>query len=86
MARLHPASCRNGIQARAKVGVDCYSCHSVDAKDPATFDHYGQKIAVIVTPNYCGSCHAKELRSLRRIIMPRRYSSSAHSTTERYKQ
>jgi predicted metal-binding protein len=30
--------------------VDCYSCHKANADDPAAFDHYGQKIAVIVTP------------------------------------
>lgn len=47
--------------AHAKAGVDCYSCHQANANDPAIFDHYGQKIAVIVTPNYCGRCHAKEL-------------------------
>jgi hydroxylamine dehydrogenase len=47
--------------AHAKAGVDCYSCHQANVNDPATFDHYGQKIAVIVTPNYCGRCHAKEL-------------------------
>jgi hydroxylamine dehydrogenase len=47
--------------AHAKAGVDCYSCHQANANDPATFDHYGQKIAVIVTPDYCGRCHAKEL-------------------------
>ncbi|MBZ5529409.1 MAG: hypothetical protein LAN71_16115 [Acidobacteriia bacterium] len=47
--------------AHAKAGVDCYGCHQAAEKDPATFDHYGQKIAVIVTPNYCGKCHAKEV-------------------------
>lgn len=47
--------------AHAKSGVDCYSCHKANDNDPATFDHYGQKIAVIVTPNYCGRCHAKEV-------------------------
>jgi hydroxylamine dehydrogenase len=46
--------------AHAKAKVDCYSCHKAGEKDPATFDHYGQKIAVIVTPNYCARCHAKE--------------------------
>jgi len=46
--------------AHAKAGVDCYSCHQANAKDPATFDHYGQQIAVIVTPNYCARCHAQE--------------------------
>ncbi len=47
--------------AHAAKGVDCYSCHQANAKDPATFDHYGQQIAVIVTPNYCARCHAKEV-------------------------
>jgi hydroxylamine dehydrogenase len=46
--------------AHAKASVDCYSCHQGMAGDPATFEHYGQKIAVIVTPNYCGRCHAAE--------------------------
>lgn len=41
-------------------GVDCYGCHKANADDPAAFDHYGQKIAVVVTPKYCGRCHANE--------------------------
>ena len=40
--------------------MDCYSCHRANEKDPATFEHYGQRIAVIVTPNYCARCHGKE--------------------------
>jgi hydroxylamine dehydrogenase len=46
----------------AAAGVDCYSCHKANPQDPATFDHYGQKIAVIVTPNYCGRCHDQEVK------------------------
>ena len=46
--------------SHAKQNVDCYSCHKANEDDPATFDHYGKRIAVIVTPNYCGRCHAKE--------------------------
>jgi len=48
------------VSAHAGAGVDCYSCHKADPKDPSAFDHYGQKIAVIVSPNYCGRCHSKE--------------------------
>jgi hydroxylamine dehydrogenase len=44
----------------ANAAVDCYSCHQANAGDPAAFDHYGRKIAVIVTPAYCGRCHAAE--------------------------
>ena len=47
--------------AHAKKNVDCYSCHQASAGDPATFDHYGQRIAVIVSPKYCARCHAQEV-------------------------
>ena len=46
--------------AHAKKSVDCYSCHKAADKDPAAFEHYGLKIAVIVTPTYCGRCHKEE--------------------------
>ena len=46
--------------AHARGSVDCYSCHKAAETDPAGFDHYGQKIAVIVTPNYCARCHKAE--------------------------
>ena len=46
----------------ARAGVDCFSCHRANAGDPATFEHYGNKIAVIVTPKYCGRCHAQEAK------------------------
>jgi hydroxylamine dehydrogenase len=48
--------------AHAKNGVDCYSCHQAAEGDPATFDHYGYRIAVIVTPKYCGRCHGAEVK------------------------
>ncbi len=47
--------------AHAGQGVDCYSCHKANEKDPAAFDHYGNRIAVIVTPNYCARCHQNEV-------------------------
>ena len=47
--------------AHAKKNVDCYSCHRASEKDPAAYEHYGHRIAVIVTPNYCGRCHSKEV-------------------------
>ena len=46
----------------ARAGVDCFSCHRANADDPATFEHYGNKIAVIVTPKYCARCHAQEAK------------------------
>lgn len=47
--------------AHYRTGIDCYSCHKANEGDPATFEHYGNKIAVIVTPNYCNRCHKKEV-------------------------
>jgi hydroxylamine dehydrogenase len=47
--------------AHANQNVDCYSCHRASENDPAAFEHYGHRIAVIVTPNYCGRCHSKEV-------------------------
>ncbi|HXU07781.1 MAG TPA: multiheme c-type cytochrome [Blastocatellia bacterium] len=47
--------------AHFRIGIDCYACHKANEGDPATFDHYGNKIAVIVTPNYCNRCHKKEV-------------------------
>jgi hydroxylamine dehydrogenase len=47
--------------AHARKNVDCFVCHRASEKDPAAFDHYGHRIAVIVTPNYCGRCHGKEV-------------------------
>jgi len=46
--------------AHARKSVDCFSCHEAAAKDPAAFEHYGHRIAVIVTPNYCSRCHKAE--------------------------
>ena len=46
--------------AHARAGVDCYACHRAQEGDPAAFDHYDHRIAVIVTPNYCARCHGKE--------------------------
>src|SRR3974377_593349 len=46
----------------AKSGVDCYSCHQANENDRAAVHHYGHKIAVIVTPNYCARCHPEEVK------------------------
>jgi len=46
----------------AAAGVDCYSCHQANPDDPATFEHNGKKIAVIVTPKYCARCHEPEMK------------------------
>jgi hydroxylamine dehydrogenase len=42
-------------------GVNCFDCHRAHAGDPDAFEHNGFTIAVIVSPNDCGSCHQKQV-------------------------
>jgi len=44
---------------RGKVG--CFECHKANAGDKDAFMHYKQRIAAIVSPKDCSSCHAKEV-------------------------
>jgi hypothetical protein len=44
----------------AEKGVGCVDCHQADAVDADGFEHYGARIAVIVTPNDCARCHPTE--------------------------
>jgi hydroxylamine dehydrogenase len=46
----------------AEKGVGCVECHKADAKDVDAFDHYGAKIATIVSPMDCGRCHVEEYK------------------------
>jgi hydroxylamine dehydrogenase len=44
----------------ASAGVGCFECHRADAARADGFDHYGQRIAAIVTPRDCARCHKSE--------------------------
>jgi hypothetical protein len=44
---------------RGKVG--CYECHMASAEDADAFDHNGLTISIIVSPQDCARCHAKEV-------------------------
>ena len=50
------------IDGRLKnVVVGCYECHSLNAADHQdTFNHYGQKIHIVVSPKDCAACHPAE--------------------------
>jgi hypothetical protein len=41
----------------AEKGVGCVDCHKAAEKDADAFEHFGSRIATIVTPRDCGSCH-----------------------------
>ncbi len=44
----------------ARKGVGCVECHQAHEKDADGFNHYGARIATIVTPRDCGRCHTPE--------------------------
>lgn len=41
-------------------GVGCVECHKANERDVDAFSHYGNTIAVIVTPRDCAKCHPNE--------------------------
>jgi hydroxylamine dehydrogenase len=43
-----------------KKGVGCLDCHGVDKARIDGFEHHGERIATIVTPDDCAMCHKKE--------------------------
>ena len=43
-------------------GVECIFCHQAEPEDADAFEHYGETIAVIVSPKDCANCHEKEYR------------------------
>ncbi len=46
----------------AELGVGCVECHRAAEGEPDAFEHYGSRIATIVTPLDCARCHATESR------------------------
>jgi mono/diheme cytochrome c family protein len=40
--------------------VDCLACHKADNWEPDAFEHYGEHIAIIVSPLDCSKCHEQE--------------------------
>lgn len=48
------------ISKHAEVGVGCLECHKAEEDDIDGFEHHGDFIATIVTPNDCAKCHEKE--------------------------
>lgn len=46
----------------ARRGVGCFECHQAETKDADAFEHYGARIATVVTPRDCARCHADVAR------------------------
>jgi hypothetical protein len=53
-----------GEEPHAQAGIGCYECHQTDKQRSDGFEHFGQRISVIVTPKSCGTCHAQEAQEL----------------------
>lgn len=49
----------DSLHYRANVG--CFECHSAQEGDVDAFKHYGNTIAVIVSPRDCARCHEAEV-------------------------
>jgi len=51
-----------GSSKHFRANVGCYECHAADPADPDAYEHAGETISVIVSPQDCSRCHAKEVR------------------------
>jgi hypothetical protein len=49
-----------------ETGVGCYDCHKADAADTDGFMHQGVRIAIIVSPKDCGTCHSQQVAEMTR--------------------
>lgn len=50
----------------ASAGVGCFECHQAGEADADQFDHYGSRIATVVTPRDCARCHTLEAAEFQR--------------------
>lgn len=51
-----------GVSKHYRANVGCYECHKAEKTDKDAYTHYGETIAVIVSPKDCGRCHSKEVK------------------------
>lgn len=63
-----------GASKHYRANVGCFECHSANKGEPDAFEHYGQTIAVLVTPKDCSRCHAREVEE---------FAASRHSKAAR---
>lgn len=48
-----------GASKHFRANVGCFECHQANSGDPDAFEHYGDTISIIVSPNDCARCHSK---------------------------
>ena len=49
-----------GASLHYRGNVGCFECHAAEEGDADAYEHFGQTIAVIVSPQDCAKCHSKE--------------------------
>ena len=50
-----------GKSKHFRANVGCFECHEAQKGDVDAFEHEGKLISIIVSPNDCAKCHAKEV-------------------------
>lgn len=63
-----------GQSRHFRANVGCFECHGADKGEADAFEHYGQTIAILVTPRDCARCHSKEVEE---------FTASRHSKAGR---
>ncbi len=51
-----------GSSKHFRANVGCFECHKAEEGEVDGFDHYGDRIAIIVSPKDCARCHDKEVK------------------------
>ncbi len=51
-----------GSSKHFRGNVGCFECHTAGDTDSDAYEHYGQKIATIVSPKDCARCHEQEVK------------------------
>jgi len=63
-----------GASKHFRANIGCNECHTADKSDKDSFDHFGNTIAILVTPKDCARCHSGEVEE---------FSGSHHSKAGR---
>lgn len=63
-----------GSSKHYRANVGCFECHTATEGEPDAYTHFGQTIAVLVTPKDCSRCHSKEVEE---------FTASRHSKAGR---
>jgi len=48
-----------GESKHYRANVACFECHGAEKSDKDAYEHYGETIAVLVTPRDCSRCHSQ---------------------------